>query len=128
MVECQLPKLKVASSSLVARSILVSEFSISLFHDKPEAQKGDGDFHVRLELEPGQNADLINARNIAGQHGVLVFGPICVNDLTQKSVQTACRVKQGNLKKHSKQKISLPNVGDHVKATPVSWCKYCVAN
>jgi hypothetical protein len=33
MVECQLPKLKVAGSSPVARSILLSEVSISLFHE-----------------------------------------------------------------------------------------------
>jgi len=67
----------------------------------------DGDFHVRLELDPGQDEDLINDKNVSIQHGFFVFEPICVLKVTQKSAIKAC--------KNWKQKISLPNVGDHVE-------------
>ena len=74
-------------------------------------KEGDGDFHVRLKLDPGQDADLINAKNKSVQHGFLVFEPICVNKVTQKSAMKAC--------KNWKQKISLPNVGDHIEVTGI---------
>ena len=35
----------------------------------------DGDYHVRLKLDPGQNSDLLNARNKSKQGGALVFEP-----------------------------------------------------
>lgn len=71
----------------------------------------DGDFHVRLKLDPGQDADLINDKNVSAQGGNLVFEPICVNKVTQKSAMKACK------KFH--QKISLPNKGDHVEVTGI---------
>lgn len=71
----------------------------------------DGDFHVRLKLDPGQDADLINDTNVSVQGGSLVFEPICVNKVTQKSAMKACK------KFH--QKIGLPNKGDHVEVTGI---------
>jgi hypothetical protein len=76
--------------------------------------EGDGDYHVRLELDPDQPKNvLLNARNKAGQHGFLVFEPICVNDVKQQSALKACGATSA--KKHWKQEISLPNDGDHVE-------------
>jgi len=74
-------------------------------------KEGDGDFHVRLKLDPGQDSDFINDRNVSGQGGNLVFEPICVNPVTQASAKKAC--------KNFKQKISLPNKGDHVEVTGI---------
>jgi len=74
-------------------------------------KEGDGDFHVRLKLDPDQDSDLINDRNMSGQGGNLVFEPICVNPVTQASAKKAC--------KNFKQKISLPNKGDHVEVTGI---------
>ena len=78
---------------------------------KAKLKEADGDFHVRLLLDPGQAADLINDKNRSGQHGFLVFEPICVNPVTQQDAKAAC--------KNWKQKISLPNVGDHVEVTGI---------
>ena len=71
----------------------------------------DGDFHVRLKLDPGQDADLINDKNVSAQGGNLVFEPICVNKVTQKSAMKACK------KFH--QEIWLPDKGDHVEVTGI---------
>ncbi len=78
---------------------------------KKKIKEGDGDFHVRLLLDSDQPSDLINDRNRTGQGGFLVFEPICVNPVTQASAKKAC--------KNFKQKISLPNVGDHVEITGI---------
>jgi hypothetical protein len=78
---------------------------------KKKIKEGDGDFHVRLLLDAGQDADLINDKNRSAQGGFLVFEPICVNPVTQASAKQAC--------KNFKQKISLPNVGDHVEVTGI---------
>jgi hypothetical protein len=74
-------------------------------------KEGDGDFHVRLKLDPGQDADLINDKNNSIQGGNLVFEPICVNKVTQQSAKAAC--------KGFHQIISLPNNGDHVSVTGI---------
>ena len=78
---------------------------------KKKLKEKDGDFHVRLKLDPGQDADLINDKNQSAQGGFLVFEPICVNSVTQQDAKKAC--------KNWKQKISLPNVGDHVEVTGI---------
>ena len=78
---------------------------------KKKIKEGDGDFHVRLLLDDDQPEDLINDKNKTVQHGFLVFEPICVNKVTQKSAMKAC--------KNFHQKISLPNVGDHVSVTGI---------
>jgi hypothetical protein len=78
---------------------------------KKKIKEGDGDFHVRLLLDSDQPSDLINDKNKSGQGGFLVFEPICVNPVTQASAKKAC--------KNFKQKINLPNVGDHVEVTGI---------
>lgn len=89
---------------------------------KKKIAEKDGDFHVRLELDATQPnglnpKDLLNDKNNSVQHGLFVFEPICVNNVTQPSALTACAVKSPT--KHWKQKISVPNVGDHVEVTGV---------
>lgn len=74
-------------------------------------KEGDGDFHVRLKLDSGQSADLINDKNKSIQGGNLIFEPICVNPVTQASAKKAC--------KNFHQGISLPNVGQHVRVTGI---------
>jgi hypothetical protein len=78
---------------------------------KRKLTEKDGDFHVRLLLDSDQPSDLINDVNKSQQGGFLVFEPICVNPVTQASAKKAC--------KNWKQKISLPNVGDHVEVTGI---------
>src|SRR5713226_6943408 len=78
---------------------------------KKKLKEKDGDFHVRLLLDSDQPGDLINDVNKSQQGGFLVFEPICVNPVTQQSAKKAC--------KNWKQKISLPNVGDHVEVTGI---------
>ena len=56
-----------------------------------KTKERDGDFHVRLKLDPGQGPDLINAKNKSKQGGALVFEPICVTKVTQKSAKAACK-------------------------------------
>jgi hypothetical protein len=74
-------------------------------------KEGDGDFHVRLKLDPGQGGGLINSKNTRVQGGNLVFEPICVLPVTQKSAKKACR--------RWKQRISLPNKGDRIEVTGI---------
>src|ERR1051326_5520125 len=69
----------------------------------------DGDIHIRLKLDPGQGADLINARNKSAQGGALVFEPICMHKITQADAKPAC--------KNFHQKITIPNKGDRVSIT-----------
>jgi hypothetical protein len=49
----------------------------------------DGDIHIRLKLNPGQEADLINAKNKSAQGGALVFEPVCVKKVVQLDAQQA---------------------------------------
>ena len=78
---------------------------------KKKIREPDGDFHIRLKLDSGQDADLINDKNRTIQHGFLVFEPICVSPVIQPSAKKAC--------KHFHQQISIPNVGDHVEVTGI---------
>ena len=43
----------------------------------------DGDFHIRLRLDPQYNS-MVNAKNKSGQGGALVVEPICMNPVKQK--------------------------------------------
>jgi hypothetical protein len=72
---------------------------------KPEA---DGDFHIRLKLDP-QFSNLINTANVNGQLGDMVVEPVCQKVITQLDVISAC------LNFH--QDINIPTVGSHVNAT-----------
>jgi hypothetical protein len=68
----------------------------------------DGDFHVRVKLDP-EFSDMINSANIQGQFGDLVVEPICVNPVTQPSAISACQ--------DFHQNIEVPPVGSHVEIT-----------
>jgi hypothetical protein len=68
----------------------------------------DGDFHVRVKLDP-QFSNLINSANVNGQFGNLVVEPICVNRVTQPSAILSCQ--------DFHQNIEVPPVGTHVEIT-----------
>jgi hypothetical protein len=68
----------------------------------------DGDFHVRLQLDP-PFANLINDRNTSGQHGDLLLEPVCEQPVTQPDAITTCIGVQPSVK--------VPPVGTHVTAT-----------
>ena len=72
---------------------------------KPEA---DGDFHIRLKLDP-QFSNLINVANVNGQLGDMVVEPVCQKAITQLDAIPAC------LNFH--QDINIPMVGSHVNVT-----------
>ncbi|HEY1939956.1 MAG TPA: hypothetical protein VGJ33_18660 [Candidatus Angelobacter sp.] len=66
----------------------------------------DGDYHIRLKLDPGQES-LLNPTNIRRQHGDLVIEPICEHKVSQDSAKDACKNFVGGVKK--------PSTGQHVK-------------
>jgi hypothetical protein len=68
----------------------------------------DGDFHIRVKLDP-EFSDLINSANIKNQFGDLVVEPICVNKVTQADAISACQ--------NFRQNISIPPTGSHVNIT-----------
>lgn len=72
--------------------------------------EADGDGHCFLKLDAGQDK-FINAKNIANEDGALVFEPMCRYRVTQEDAKAVC--------KNWKQKIMLPSVGSHVRATGV---------
>ena len=77
----------------------------TIMYKKKEA---DGDFHIQLKLDPGQER-LLNPRNIHVQKGCLVLEIICYNNVTQADAIQPC--------KYSAQNITVPKKGDHVKVT-----------
>jgi hypothetical protein len=70
--------------------------------------EADGDFHIRLRLDP-QYANLINQANVNGQLGDLVVEPICMNRVTQLDAVSSCQ--------NFHQNIDIPAVGIHVQIT-----------
>jgi hypothetical protein len=46
----------------------------------------DGDFHIRLRLDP-QYSSMLSAKNKSAQHGALVVEPICMNPVKQRDAQ-----------------------------------------
>jgi hypothetical protein len=72
---------------------------------KPEA---DGDFHIRLKLDP-RYSNLINAANVKGQLGDMVVEPVCQKAITQLDAISACS--------NFHQDINIPTVGSHVNVT-----------
>ena len=56
------------------------------------AKENDGDFHVRLDVDP-EFKNLLNDKNISDQHGFLVIEPICENKVTQADtiLERVCR-------------------------------------
>jgi hypothetical protein len=73
----------------------------------PEA---DGDYHIRLKLDPGQE-NYLNEKNgpDGKQHGCLVLEIICKNKVKQADAIEPC--------KDCYTDILVPKLGDHVKVT-----------
>jgi len=66
----------------------------------------DGDFHIRLRLDPGQEL-LTNHGNQERQGGDLVVEPICEHPVTQEDAVDACRDFSGG--------VPRPHKGMHVR-------------
>jgi hypothetical protein len=66
----------------------------------------DGDFHVRLALDPGQE-NLLNDKNMSVQHGDLVIEPICEHPATQTDAVASCENFAGG--------VPRPRKGMHVR-------------
>jgi len=74
----------------------------------PEA---DGDFHIRLRLDP-EFRSMLNAKNRSGQHGTLVVEPICMNSVKQKDT------KNEHVCDGFSQGVYTPDMrGSHVRVT-----------
>jgi hypothetical protein len=75
-----------------------------------ERAEPDGDFHVRLKLDPGQTCasqPCLDADNLSQQAGDLVLEPVCENPITQADAVAACQGYHNPL--------VLPPVGSHVE-------------
>jgi hypothetical protein len=68
----------------------------------------DGDQHVLLKLDAGQE-DLLTKRNKRKKQGDLVIEAVCINKVMLRKVGTTCT---GYV-----SRITLPNLGDHVRVT-----------
>ncbi len=68
----------------------------------------DGDYHIGLRLDPGQEG-LLNAKNNTEQSGALIVEIICANPVTQADAISACATYHNTL--------SAPTVGSHISAT-----------
>ena len=68
----------------------------------------DGDQHMLLKLDKGQNA-LLTKKNDIKKGGNLVIEAVCINNITRKRAKGACT---GYV-----NKVVLPKKGDHVKVT-----------
>ncbi|HUZ85538.1 MAG TPA: hypothetical protein VNF26_01155 [Candidatus Baltobacterales bacterium] len=74
-----------------------------------ERAEADGDFHIRLHLDPGQTCasqPCLDADNVSQQGGDLVLEPACENPITQADAVAACQGYHNPL--------VLPPVGSHV--------------
>src|SRR6266446_383589 len=74
-------------------------------------KEADGDCHGWLKLDPGQEKYL-NAGNMSGEEGNLVYEVVCLFPVTQKDAVSAC--------KGFKNTVKLAPVGGHVKMSG-SW-------
>ncbi len=66
----------------------------------------DGDDHILLKLDPGQE-NLLNEKNISQQQSDLVLEPVCLHTVTQTDAKASCNGFQSN--------VVIPHVGTHVK-------------
>ena len=79
-----------------------------------ETPQADGDFHVRLRLDPGQTCagqPCLNGGNTSEQAGDLVLEPVCENPISQADAVAACQGYHNPL--------VLPPVSSHVSVTGV---------
>jgi len=75
-----------------------------------ETPEADGDFHVRLRLDPDQTCagqPCLNAGNISEQAGDLLLEPVCENPISQTDAVAACQGYHNQL--------VLPAVNSHVR-------------
>lgn len=75
-----------------------------------ETPQADGDFHVRLRVDPGQTCagrPCLNGGNTSEQAGDLVLEPVCENPISQADAVDACRGYHNPL--------VLPPVNSHVE-------------
>lgn len=79
-------------------------------HIKREA---DGDDHIQLLLDPGDNA-LLNDLNMTKQHGALVIEPVCQGPVTQADAVTACRDFHSEVDVPTKKKTRVTVLGSYV--------------
>lgn len=70
----------------------------------------DGDYHVRLALDPPY-ADLVNDRNRAEQQGGLVVEIVCDNPVSQQDAVATCAGVSSALR------LPPPSVGAHISVT-----------
>lgn len=68
----------------------------------------DGDVHIKLRLDPGQN-NLLNDRNIMKEDSCLVIEPICAGMVTQPDAIGGCK---GYI-----NQLIIPTKGEHVRVT-----------
>jgi len=66
----------------------------------------DGDDHILLKLDPGQE-NLLNEKNISQQQSDLVLEPVCLHTVTQEDAISSCNGFHSN--------VALPRIGTHVK-------------
>lgn len=74
--------------------------------------EADGDYHVRVRLDPGQlcgNLNCLDAGNISQQAGDLVVEPVCEHAISQADAVSACSGYQNTL--------AVPPVGTHTTVT-----------
>lgn len=71
----------------------------------------DGDWHIDLKLDQ-QFLSMLNAKNIADQHGDLVVEPVCENPVTQRDT-----LSQGVCNDFHQSLFSLTMVGKNVAVT-----------
>jgi len=65
----------------------------------------DGDDHILLKLDPGQE-NLLNEKNISQQQSDLVLEPVCLHTVTQEDAKSSCNGFHSN--------VIVPRVGTHV--------------
>lgn len=70
----------------------------------------DGDYHIRLALDP-PFADLVNDRNRAEQQGGLVVEIVCDNPVSQQDAVATCASVSSALR------LPPPSVGAHISVT-----------
>ena len=68
----------------------------------------DGDLHLLLRLDPGQD-QYLNEKNVSAEQGDLVLEPVCVRSPTQADAVAACAGYANPL--------PIPGVGTHVSVT-----------
>ena len=71
-------------------------------------EEADGDYHVRLALDP-QYSNLTNSANDHYQYGDLVVEIICALPITQSDAVSACQNHTNN--------ITIPSINDHITVT-----------